>query len=360
MLAGQGDYIIFADADLATPPDQLPLLTAALADHDIALGSRVQPDGTDRRATQPLHRRLLGRVFHGLARVLGHRARAGHAVRLQGLHARGGARPVRAPEDRQHRLRRGDHPSRPQARLLDGDRARAVVGQTRLAHARSCRASRCSVVYDLFRIPLIHRARAQEVTGARVRSSDCSSLELLTRITAHAVATTAALDLSRRVGADSARSASRRRSRTSLARCWDRLAAQTPAATPFSRWTFHRAWWDAYGDSAHEQYLVCMPRDAPSDRIDWELVRAIVPLMHRHEVEPEDIATRTVLRERDHGADCRVVPPDAKAVFFGASYHADYATILCAPADLPCGSRCRGRLVRRDPRSQTRRASPGT
>jgi len=26
--------------------------------------------------------------------------------------------------------------------------------------------------------------------------------------------------------------------------------------------------------------------------------------------------------------------PDAKAVFFGASYHADYATLLCAPADL--------------------------
>jgi len=67
MLAGQGDYIIFADSDLATPPDQMPLLVAALADHDIALGSRVQPDGTDRRSTQPRHRRFLGRVFHSLA-----------------------------------------------------------------------------------------------------------------------------------------------------------------------------------------------------------------------------------------------------------------------------------------------------
>jgi dolichyl-phosphate beta-glucosyltransferase len=67
MLAGQGDYIIFADSDLATPPDQMPLLTAALADHDIALGSRVQPDGSDRRSTQPFQRRLLGRVFHSLA-----------------------------------------------------------------------------------------------------------------------------------------------------------------------------------------------------------------------------------------------------------------------------------------------------
>ncbi len=116
--------------------------------------------------------------------------------------------------------------------------------------------------------------------------------------------------------------------------CWDQLVAHTPSATPFSRWTFHRAWWDAYGDSAHEQYVAVVPQGSPSDRIDWQLVRGIVPLMHRHEVEPDDILTKTVLRERDHGADCRVVPPDAKAIFFGASYHADYATILAAPADL--------------------------
>jgi len=67
MLAATGELVIFADADLATPPDQLPLLTEALAEHDLALGSRVQPDGTDRRASQPLHRRLLGRAFHSLA-----------------------------------------------------------------------------------------------------------------------------------------------------------------------------------------------------------------------------------------------------------------------------------------------------
>jgi CelD/BcsL family acetyltransferase involved in cellulose biosynthesis len=117
--------------------------------------------------------------------------------------------------------------------------------------------------------------------------------------------------------------------------CWDRLLSLTPAATPFSRWTFHRAWWDAYGDSAHEQYLACVPADSTTDRIDWELARAIVPLMHRHEVEPEDIINKTVLRERGVGSTCRTVPPDAKAVFFGASYHADYATILAAAADLP-------------------------
>jgi dolichyl-phosphate beta-glucosyltransferase len=67
VLAATGALVIFADADMATPPDQLPLLAEALADHDLALGSRVQPDGSDRRASQPLHRRLLGRAFRLLA-----------------------------------------------------------------------------------------------------------------------------------------------------------------------------------------------------------------------------------------------------------------------------------------------------
>ena len=59
----------------------------------------------------------------------------------------------------------------------------------------------------------------------------------------------------------------------------------------------------------------------------------IVPLMHRHEVEPTDAIEQTTLR---HGSTLALtpVPPTAKAVFFGASYHADYATALTAPADL--------------------------
>lgn len=69
MMAATGDLVVFADSDMATPPDQLPLLTEALVQHDIALGSRVQPDGSDRRASQPLYRRLLGKVFHTLAVV---------------------------------------------------------------------------------------------------------------------------------------------------------------------------------------------------------------------------------------------------------------------------------------------------
>jgi glycosyltransferase involved in cell wall biosynthesis len=69
MLAADGDLIVFADADMATPPDQLPRLVAALETADIALGSRIQPDGSDMRATQPPFRRLVGRLFRFAAQL---------------------------------------------------------------------------------------------------------------------------------------------------------------------------------------------------------------------------------------------------------------------------------------------------
>jgi len=74
MLAAEGDLVVFADADMATPPDELPKLVAALDSADVALGSRIQPDGSDMRATQPRYRRFLGGVFHTLASiwVVGH------------------------------------------------------------------------------------------------------------------------------------------------------------------------------------------------------------------------------------------------------------------------------------------------
>ena len=111
---------------------------------------------------------------------------------------------------------------------------------------------------------------------------------------------------------------------------WDRLLAATAGATPFARWTVHRAWWDAYGATAHEQYLVAQPAEAEDGDIT-----AIVPLMHRHEVEQQDDATATVLRRHLVERPVTPVPGDAKAVFFGAAYHTDYATLLAAPGDLP-------------------------
>ena len=115
---------------------------------------------------------------------------------------------------------------------------------------------------------------------------------------------------------------------------WDRLAAGNPSSTPFSAWAFHRAWWDAYGDNAHDQTLVVCRGAASTDA---EPI-AIVPLMHRHEVEPTDAVTHTTMR---HGSDQRLTPvaPTATAILFGASYHADYATVLADPADLPAVAR---------------------
>jgi len=114
---------------------------------------------------------------------------------------------------------------------------------------------------------------------------------------------------------------------------WDGLLAATPAATPFSRHCLHGAWWDAYAAKAHEETLVVV------DGADGERLAGIVPLMHRHELEPGDVEIRTTLRHQPARA-LRPVPDSATAVFFGASYHADYATVLAAPADLEavCGA----------------------
>jgi CelD/BcsL family acetyltransferase involved in cellulose biosynthesis len=115
---------------------------------------------------------------------------------------------------------------------------------------------------------------------------------------------------------------------------WDALAARNPWSTPFSSWAFQRAWWDAYGASAHDQTLIVRAATGSAGGHEAGDVVAIVPLMHRHEVEPGDPASASKIR---HGDTSTLTPvaPTAKAVFFGASYHADYATILAAPADLP-------------------------
>jgi CelD/BcsL family acetyltransferase involved in cellulose biosynthesis len=108
---------------------------------------------------------------------------------------------------------------------------------------------------------------------------------------------------------------------------WDALADRNPWVTAFSRFAFQRAWWDAFGANAHDETLVVCTDDAHEPI-------AIVPLMHRHEVEASDALTHTTMR---HGQALELTPvePTATAVFFGASYHADYATILAAPDDLP-------------------------
>lgn len=71
MLAAQGDFVFFMDADLATPPEELEPLLAALRDGaDVASGSRIQPGGRDMRASQPFQRRLVGKAFTFMRKAL--------------------------------------------------------------------------------------------------------------------------------------------------------------------------------------------------------------------------------------------------------------------------------------------------
>jgi len=67
VLASQGGIILFSDADFSTPIEELPRLRAKLDEgYDVAVGSRVQPDGSDMRDSQPVYRRLFGKLFNRL------------------------------------------------------------------------------------------------------------------------------------------------------------------------------------------------------------------------------------------------------------------------------------------------------
>lgn len=65
----RGDYVLFTDADLSTPIEEVEkLLTAIESGADIAIGSRRLP--TSEVDPQPAHRRVMGWVFATLVRTL--------------------------------------------------------------------------------------------------------------------------------------------------------------------------------------------------------------------------------------------------------------------------------------------------
>ncbi|MGQ9674190.1 MAG: dolichyl-phosphate beta-glucosyltransferase [Chloroflexota bacterium] len=71
VLHSRGSRILFTDADLATPIEEVERLLERLDEsHDIAIGCRIQPDGVDMRQSQPLYRQLLGKFFHFLVWLL--------------------------------------------------------------------------------------------------------------------------------------------------------------------------------------------------------------------------------------------------------------------------------------------------
>jgi dolichyl-phosphate beta-glucosyltransferase len=70
MLSARGEVVMFSDADLSSPIEELPKLLAALAaGADIAIGSRwLRAELQTRR--QSRHRQLFGRVFNLLLRII--------------------------------------------------------------------------------------------------------------------------------------------------------------------------------------------------------------------------------------------------------------------------------------------------
>jgi glycosyltransferase involved in cell wall biosynthesis len=70
MLNALGEVVVFSDADLSSPIEEMPkLLEALAAGADIAIGSRwLQTELQTRR--QSLHRQFFGRVFNVLLRII--------------------------------------------------------------------------------------------------------------------------------------------------------------------------------------------------------------------------------------------------------------------------------------------------
>jgi dolichyl-phosphate beta-glucosyltransferase len=69
-LAASGRFVVFTDVDLASPLEDCEKIIDALNDADVAVGTRIQPGGYDMRRSQPLLRRVLGRLFTFLRKRL--------------------------------------------------------------------------------------------------------------------------------------------------------------------------------------------------------------------------------------------------------------------------------------------------
>ena len=70
-LAARGRYVAYTDADLAVPVEETGRVLDALQEGcDVAIGTRIQPDGSDMRESQPRLRRLAGSGFTSVRRRL--------------------------------------------------------------------------------------------------------------------------------------------------------------------------------------------------------------------------------------------------------------------------------------------------
>ncbi|MGB9797167.1 MAG: dolichyl-phosphate beta-glucosyltransferase, partial [bacterium] len=70
IMKAKGRYILFSDADLSTPIEELPnLFFWVEKGYDIAIASRACP-GAKLEVHQPMHREFMGRVFNLLVRLI--------------------------------------------------------------------------------------------------------------------------------------------------------------------------------------------------------------------------------------------------------------------------------------------------
>lgn len=70
MLAGHGQYLLFSDADLSTPIEEVEKLMAAMREGcDVAIASRALPE-SNLAVRQPWHREMVGRAGNVLVRLM--------------------------------------------------------------------------------------------------------------------------------------------------------------------------------------------------------------------------------------------------------------------------------------------------
>lgn len=62
MLNAGGDYLLFSDADLSTPIEELGNFLNLIKEHEVIIGSRNLSE-SNITATQPFYRRALGKIF---------------------------------------------------------------------------------------------------------------------------------------------------------------------------------------------------------------------------------------------------------------------------------------------------------
>jgi dolichyl-phosphate beta-glucosyltransferase len=69
MMEIEGEYLLFSDADLAAPIEEVEKLWPAMKDSDIAIGSRPMRD-SKLEVRQPLYREMLGRLANKLIQAM--------------------------------------------------------------------------------------------------------------------------------------------------------------------------------------------------------------------------------------------------------------------------------------------------